>query len=153
MKITTLPLAILFSLCPSLAQAQVSLHIDIGLPVAPPLVEVAPGVQVVEGFREEVFFRDGWYWCRRPDGWYRAHSPQARFDRIDAHRVPRALMSQPEGRYRNWHRENGNGRFSAQPNPGHGRPGPGNQGQGHGHGRDDSHPGKGKRPFYPPQNP
>ena len=39
MKITTLPLIMLLSLCPSLAQAQVSLHIDIGLPVAPPLVE------------------------------------------------------------------------------------------------------------------
>jgi hypothetical protein len=87
------------------AQAQVSLHIDIGLPVAPPLVEVAPRVQVVEGFGEEVFFFGGWYWCRRPDGWYRARSPRARFDWIEGRRVPRDLVVIPAGHYRNWRRE------------------------------------------------
>ena len=55
-----------------LAQAQVSLRINLGLPVAPPLVYIQPGVQVVEGYGEEVFFYGGWYWCRRPGGWYRA---------------------------------------------------------------------------------
>ena len=89
------------------AQAQVSLHIDIGLPVAPPLVEVQPGVQVVEGFDGEVFFSNGWYWCRRPDGWYRARSPRAPFYFIERRRVPGVLVRMPEGRYRNWHHDNG----------------------------------------------
>jgi len=100
----TLPLALLLSLAPSAAQAQVSVHIDLGLPIVPRLVVVQPGIQVVEGFQEEVFFSDGWYWCRRQDGWYRARSPRERFAWIEGPRVPRSLMRVPEGHYRNWHR-------------------------------------------------
>jgi hypothetical protein len=88
----------------------VSLHIDIGLPVAPPLVAVQPGIQVVEGFGEEVFFSSGWYWCRRPNGWYRARSPRASFEWVEARRVPRGLVRLPEGHYRNWHREEAHAR-------------------------------------------
>ena len=101
----TLPLGILLLLllAPAFAHAQVSLHIDIGLPVAPPLVEVQPGIQVVEGYTDEVFFNMGWYWCRRGDGWYRARSPRARFDRVDARFVPIGLTRLPPGHYRNWH--------------------------------------------------
>ncbi len=98
------PLACALWLCPTIAQAQVSLHINIGLPPAPPLVVVQPGIQVVEGFPEEVFFSAGWYWCRRPDGWYRARSPRARFDWVDRRFVPGGLVRMPVGRYRNWHR-------------------------------------------------
>ncbi|HJV90820.1 MAG TPA: hypothetical protein VJ623_10985 [Holophagaceae bacterium] len=87
------------------ARAQVSLHIDIGLPIAPPLVVVRPGIQVVEGFGEEVFFHEGWYWCRRDNGWYRARSPRARFEWVEVRRVPRGLVALPPGHYRNWHRE------------------------------------------------
>jgi hypothetical protein len=72
-------------------------------------VLIQPGIQVVEGFREEVFFHGGWYWCRRPDGWYRSRSPQARFGWVDARRVPGALVRMPMGHYRNWHREGGPG--------------------------------------------
>ena len=89
---------------PTAAGAQVGVHIDIGLPAAPPLVVVQPGVQVVEGFREEVFFASGWYWCRRPDGWYRARSPRAHFYWVEPRHVPAALVRLPPGRYRNWHR-------------------------------------------------
>ena len=103
MKRYLLPLACVLGLWPSAAQAQVSLHIDIGLPVAPPLVQVQPGIQVVEGCPEEVFFSAGWYWCRRPDGWYRSRSPRARFDWVDRRYVPGGLMRMPSGRYRNWH--------------------------------------------------
>jgi len=100
-----LPLACALMLCPVAARAQVSLHLDIGLPLAPPLVEVQPGIQVVEGFPGEVFFSAGWYWCRRPDGWYRARSPRARFDWVDRHAVPMGLMRIPAGQYRNWHHD------------------------------------------------
>lgn len=103
MRQLTLPLILCLGLCPSGAQAQVSLHIDIGLPPLPRLVVVQPGIQVVEGFEDEVFFNGGWYWCRRPNGWYRARSPRAHFDWVEVRRVPAALVRVPPGHYRNWH--------------------------------------------------
>ncbi len=103
MNTQTLSLALLLAFSPSFAQAQVNIHIELGLPAAPRLVVVQPGIQVVEGFHEEVFFRNGWYWCRRHDGWYRARRPQARFEWVEVRRVPRALVQVPPGHYRNWH--------------------------------------------------
>jgi hypothetical protein len=96
--------ALALLLAPFAARAQVGIHIDIGLPASPPLVVVQPGVQVVEGFREEVFVSGGWYWCRRDDGWYRARSPQSQFLWVEPRRVPVALVRVPRGQYRNWHR-------------------------------------------------
>jgi len=99
---TVLPLALLLALATSPSQAQVHVQIELGLPVAPPLVVIQPGLQVVEGFGEEVFFHNGWYWCRRHDGWYRARSPRARFAWVEVRRVPRVLVQVPRGHYRNW---------------------------------------------------
>jgi len=104
MRMSLLPLVCLVSLWTAPVRAQVSIHLDIHLPVAPSLVEVEPGIQVVESFQEEVFFHRGWYWCRRPGGWYRARSPRARFEWVEVHRVPQALVRVPAGHYRNWHR-------------------------------------------------
>ena len=100
----TLPLCCLVLFGAPAAQAQVRLGIELGLPVLPELVVVAPGVQVVAGSNEEIFLQGGWYWCRRPDGWFRARSPRAHFEWVDAGRVPGTLRGMPEGRYRNWHR-------------------------------------------------
>jgi len=100
-----LALTLLLALGGTDAFAQVHVQVELGLPVAPPLVLVQPGVQVVEGFGEEVFFHNGWYWCRRPDGWYRARSPRARFAWIEARRVPGVLVRAPMGHYRNWHHD------------------------------------------------
>ena len=105
MRKALIPLAFVLALGSTAARAQISLHIDIGLPVAPPLVMVSPGIQVVEGFGEEVFFSAGWYWCRRDNGWYRARSPRARFDWVEARRVPPGLVKVPRGQYRNWHHD------------------------------------------------
>ncbi len=101
--LSSLVLASLFG--PVAARAQVGVRIDIGLPAAPPLVVVQPGVKVVEGFNEEVFFTNGWYWCRRGDAWYRARTPRSQFVWVEPRRVPVALVRIPEGRYRNWHHE------------------------------------------------
>ena len=105
MRIFVIPLAALLAVSAVPARAQVGVRIELGLPVAPRLVVVQPGIQVVEGFHEEVFFHRGWYWCRRPDGWYRSRSPQARFEWIERRRVPGGLVGMPEGRYRNWRHE------------------------------------------------
>jgi len=66
---------------------------------------VAPGIQVVAGFQDEVFLQGGWYWCRRDDGWYRSRNAQSHFDYVETRRVPRGLVRMPAGQYRNWHRE------------------------------------------------
>ena len=50
------PLVVLLVLAATFgAQAQ-SAQITVGLPASPPLVQVQPGVQVVEGSPDEVFF-------------------------------------------------------------------------------------------------
>ena len=122
MRTTPLTFALLLVLGSATARAGVSVHIDIGLPAAPPLVAVAPDVQVVAGFPEEVFCNAGWYWCRRPDGWYRARRPRDRFEWVDVHRVPPPLLRERPGYYRNWRQEG----------PRHDGRGPGNPGRGHG---------------------
>ncbi len=103
MKRTALFFAFALSLLlPAAAQAQVNVRIGVGLPAAPPLVVVQPGVQVVADFDEEVFFTGGWYWVRRDHRWYRARTPQASFVFVDARRVPRVLVRLQPGRYRRW---------------------------------------------------
>lgn len=99
-------LTLLPFLVPAPARAQVEMSIHIGLPVAPPLVVVQPGLQVVENHGEEVFFVDGWYWCRRGDRWYRARGTRAAFMYVEPRRVPyRLAYLPPPGHYRHWRRE------------------------------------------------
>jgi hypothetical protein len=106
MKRLILCLALALSLLPATARAQVEASIQIGLPVAPPLVVVQPGIQVVENQDEEVFFVGGWYWCRRGDYWYRGRGPNASFMYVEPQRVPyRLAYLPPPGHYRHWRRE------------------------------------------------
>jgi len=103
MKRLVLSLALALSvLAPSAARAQVDVQINIGLPVAPPLVVVEPGVQVVEDYDEEVFVTGGWYWVRRGPYWYRARTPQATFVHVQPRYVPARLVKVPPGRYKHW---------------------------------------------------
>jgi hypothetical protein len=106
MKRLLLALTLLASLAPAPSRAQVEMSVEIGLPVAPPLVVVQPGIQVVENAGEEVFFVNGWYWCRRGDFWYRARTPRASFVYVEPHFVPyRLSYLPPPGHYRHWRRE------------------------------------------------
>jgi hypothetical protein len=96
------------ALAPSAARAEVHVNIDVGLPVAPPLVVVQPGVQVVENWHEEVYLVNGWYYVRRDGGWYRARRPHAAFAWCEPRRVPVALVRMPPGQYVRYQRHERN---------------------------------------------
>ena len=69
--------------------------------VAPPMVVVQPGVQVVQDYDEEVFFVDGRYWMRGRDGrWYRANDYRGGWVVTEARVVPAPIVRLPPGRYR-----------------------------------------------------
>jgi hypothetical protein len=87
------------AVAPRPADASVHLDVHVGLPVAPPLVVVQPGVQVVEDFDEEVFFVRNRYWVRRGGHWYRAPGPRARFVHVEPRYVPATLVKIPPGQY------------------------------------------------------
>ncbi len=102
MRIPALVLAALIAL-PAVARAQASVDIQFGLPVVlPPLVVVSPGIQVVPGVQEEVFFVDGFYWVRRDRVWYRSRSHTGGWAIMPGRGVPPGLARIPPGRYKNW---------------------------------------------------
>ena len=85
-------------------------------PAPPPLVVIQPGVQVVEDSDDEVFFVDGFYWCRRDGRWFRTKSHQGGWVVVGPGLVPATLVAIPPGQYRKWKRvESGHG-----PGKGHG---------------------------------
>ncbi|HEX9292032.1 MAG TPA: hypothetical protein VF904_21125 [Anaeromyxobacteraceae bacterium] len=94
--------ALVVSLVPAAARAQVDVRFQVALPVAPPLVTIQPGIQVVENYDEEVFFTGGYYWVRRDAGWYRARGPRAAFVFVQPRRVPPGLVRLPPGQYKHW---------------------------------------------------
>jgi hypothetical protein len=55
---------------PAVSFAQPVVSINIGWAAPPPVVEVSPGVQVVQDYGEEVFFTGGHYWVERGGAWY-----------------------------------------------------------------------------------
>ncbi|HYS82891.1 MAG TPA: hypothetical protein VEM76_19460 [Anaeromyxobacteraceae bacterium] len=103
-RLLALLLAVAF-LAPAAARAQVGVNIQLGLPAAPPMVVIQPGVQVVENYDEEVFFSGGWYWVRRDGRWWRARQPRAAFVYVEPRRVPPAIVRLPPGQYRHWNHE------------------------------------------------
>jgi hypothetical protein len=98
-------IALTLACAPAAVHAQGFISLQLGIQGPPPLVLVQPGIQVVEGINEEIFFSGGFYWCRRDNGWYRARSLGGRFGWVEGRYVPGALRGFPAGRYRNWHHE------------------------------------------------
>ena len=94
--------ASLFVPRPASAQVTVSLRLDLPV-VLPRLVVVEPGIQVVPGVNEEVFFVDGFYWVRRDTRWYRSHDHRSGWVIIEPRGVPPRLVKIPSGHYRKWH--------------------------------------------------
>jgi hypothetical protein len=82
--------------------------------VLPPLVEVQPGVCVVQDFDEEVFFILDDYWVQRDGDWYRARDHRGAWRFVSPGRVPTALVRHEPGRFRHWQPdEHGDGRARA----------------------------------------
>jgi hypothetical protein len=92
---------------PRTAAAQVNVEVQVGAPTirfetAPALVEVSPGVQVVEDYDQEVYFVDGWYWYRSGPNWYRTRDHHGGWAVVHEREVPRNLVRIPPGRYRHY---------------------------------------------------
>ena len=139
----------------TVVHAEVQLRIRMGLPtVLPPLVEVRPGLQVVQDYDDEIFFADGYYWMERDGHWYRAHDYRQRWFFVAPGRESRMLFGHQRGQYR--HYQHDERRVWPDAHPGHRerhwgegehRGGPrewrvpqrGNRGDGHGEGRGDGH--------------
>jgi hypothetical protein len=90
-------------LLPRPAAAQVSISLQLDLPVVlPALVVVEPGIQVVPQVNEEIFFVDGYYWVRRDSHWYRSHDHRRGWVVIENRGVPARLVQYPPGHYRRY---------------------------------------------------
>ena len=85
-----------------LMQVQVRVTVPtVRFDVAPPMVEVQPGVMVVHDYDEEVFFVDGRYWMRGNDGrWYRANDYRGGWIAAEPRVVPAPIARMPPGRYK-----------------------------------------------------
>jgi hypothetical protein len=88
---------------PQAAPAQVRLSLHMGFPrVLPPLVQVEPGVRVVQDFDDEVFFINGWYFVERDGNWYRTRDHRGTWRYVKPAGLPAALAHHEPGRYRHW---------------------------------------------------
>lgn len=68
----------------------------------PTLAVIQPGVQVVVGIDDEVFYTKHQYWLRRDGDWYRARHHADAFMYMDSHNVPAALIQLTPGHYRHY---------------------------------------------------
>jgi hypothetical protein len=85
-----------------LMQVQVRVTVPtVRFEVAPPVVEVQPGVMVVRDYDEEVFLVDGRYWMHTRDGrWYRAGDYRGGWVVVEPRVVPAPIVRLPPGRYK-----------------------------------------------------
>jgi len=82
---------------------------------------------------EEVFFVDGWYWVRQPNGWYRSKSHKHGWVLVPGPGVPARLVAFPAGKYK---------RYKPEKHEHHDEGRHGDHGEGHGKGKHGKH-GKG----------
>jgi hypothetical protein len=98
---TPLLLTLAILLFPAIAHAQVAIRF--GWTAPPPVVEVSPGVQVVEDSGDEVFFTNGHYWVERDGRWYWANDYREHW--VPARgAVPVFLRNHHRGEYAHWRR-------------------------------------------------
>ncbi len=104
MKTLLLAAVLAVASIPAPSAAQVSLRVELGVPLppSPTLLVVQPGIQVVAGYPEEIFYVGNYYWLRREGGWYRSIHPRTGFLVVAPGRVPPGLVRLPPGHYRNY---------------------------------------------------
>lgn len=85
------------------AKAQVRVHVNIGWAAPPPVYEVSPGVQVVEGYDQEVFLSNGYYWVERGGRWYWTTDYRGHWVPAPYARVPVFIRDHRRGYYVRWH--------------------------------------------------
>jgi hypothetical protein len=118
-------IALALSIAPGLGRGEDHGEIRVGLPASPEMAIVAPGVQVVVGQDEEIFYTNHRWWMRHDGRWYHASHHHDAFVPIDVQRVPSVLMRIATGRYRHHHAEPGDGHHAGYDE--------GEGGCGHGH--------------------
>ncbi len=99
--------ALVGMLCVGIGSAHADFTVQIQTPFVrfaepPPLIEVEPGIQVVQGFNEEVFYIDGYYWVRRQGRWFRSSQWDGSWAYVQPSFLPRFVVSAPRGYYRHW---------------------------------------------------
>jgi hypothetical protein len=88
--------------------AQVQFQVQVAVPhvrfeVAPPVVEVQPGLFVVNDYDEEIFVVGGVYWLRGADArWYRARDYRGGWVAAAPQTVPAVLIRAPRGHYKHY---------------------------------------------------
>ena len=70
---------------------------------------VSEGVQVVPDYEEEVFYTDGWYWCRQNGYWYRTRNHRGGWVVVERGYVPATLVRIPPGKYKHHKNKGGKG--------------------------------------------
>jgi hypothetical protein len=104
MKAYLLAASVSMVMVPHATRAQVSLRVELGVPLppSPTLVVLQPGIQVVAGYPEEVFLVGNYYWLRRDATWYRSIHPRSGFLLVAPAHVPGSLSRLPPGHFRNY---------------------------------------------------
>ena len=94
---------------PAGAQVEVSVSLPtLRFEVQPQLVIIAPGIQVVPDYDEEIFFVSGWYWHRRGNHWFKAKDHHGGWVLV-TQGVPPGLVRIPPGKYRHFKVSGGGG--------------------------------------------
>ncbi len=95
------------SLAPAVSLASGHSDLHVSLPANPGMATVQPGVQVVTGVDDELFYTDHHYWLRRDGAWYRARHHGDAFVYVEADSVPSVLVGFSPGQFLHHHSGHG----------------------------------------------
>ena len=142
-----LALAILGSGC--LLPARFGASVHVGSPGY--LVEVRPGLWVVENSSRAIFFADGYYWYPNAGVWYRSATYDGDWVRVQVNAVPARITVVDPARYRYYVVRDAPRREIRAEAPGRGPPDvpPGHRARGHDDDHDDDHGKRGRDKDHP----
>jgi len=82
--------------------ASASVGVGMRIPGPPTMVQISPGVWVVEDYDYPVYFSDGFYWYVAGGAWYRSPYWDHEFERYPRERVPVHLTSLSHEQFRHY---------------------------------------------------